>query len=310
MSATGSYFSRIFGNPRCLAARYSLTRNLRANLSPSRPRRLARPPPFVVSPRSSDRPRNAARRSPISTVRRTFSTAIAIFQSPSNTLGGASRPRKTRERVARERTSDGARACFASLTDRPCRKTGRSVSGRNPCERDAYRYAGSSHPGRPSAQTPRTSPLAPCPLPLAPISYPPIHIRRRTDVRHSHGDPLSRLRRPRLLFSPSWPYRALLHAPAFSLRNTGYPTFPFLGLVESSLASTLADRSSRIDVRASRVLASSPRSFPTSVSSVRRACQILRYLSTVVVVVVLSVRRLADARVAATPAELRIEDAS
>ena len=70
----------------------------------------------------------------------------AIFHGRSNTLAGASCPRKIRERVSDSGKRRSTRL-FCATYRSPYRKTGRSVSGRNPCECDAYRYAGSSHPG-------------------------------------------------------------------------------------------------------------------------------------------------------------------
>lgn len=234
MSATGSYFSRIFGNPRCFAARYSLTRNLRANLSPSRARRGSR----VLHPSSFLHGRPIVRETP--RVDRRYPRFVARFQRRSR----FSRVRRIRSAARRvhgkhgnawpRAKSDGARARFARrLPIAPVGKPDVACQVGTPASAMLI-----VTPEVRIQADPRPKPLVPRPLPLAPISYPPIHIRRRTDVRHSHGDPLSRFRRPRLLSSPSWPYRALLHAPAFSLRNTGYPTFPFLGLVEPSLAST------------------------------------------------------------------------
>lgn len=83
----------------------------------------------------------------------------------------------------------------------------------------------------------------------------------------------------------------------------GYPTFPFLGLVEPSLTSSEPILRS-VSILGHLVHAFPPRSFRAF--SVRRACQILRYFSTVVV---LSVRRLAGAKVGATPFETRGENA-
>jgi hypothetical protein len=239
VSATGSYFSRIFGNPRCFAARYSLTRNLRANLSPSRPRWLARPPPFVVSPRSSDCPRTET----VPRVDRRYPRFVARFQRRSR-FSRVRRIRSAPRRVHGEHgnawpraKSDGARARFARrLPIAPVGKPDVACQVGTPASAMLI-----VTPEVRIQADPRPKPLVPRPLPLAPCPYLLPHYPYPTsdaDVRHSHGDPLSRFRRPRLLSSPSWPYRALLHAPAFSLRNTGYPTFPFLGLVEPSLAST------------------------------------------------------------------------
>jgi hypothetical protein len=222
VSATGSYFSHIFGNPRCFAARYSLT-NLRANLSPSRP--LARPPPVVVV---------------VVRLRRRFFSVVRpiVRQTRIDRLDGAppfsnsdrnfpepiEYPRRRFVSIGKYRNAspraecDGARAYFAPLTRSPIGKPDVACQVGTPASAMLI-----ATPEVRIQADPRPKPLVPRPSPL---SLTPIHIRRRP-MSTTRTDPLSRFHRPRLLSSLTSPYRALLHAPAFSLRNTDTRLFHF-----------------------------------------------------------------------------------
>jgi hypothetical protein len=181
-----------------------------------------------------------------------FPTAIAIFQSRSNTLVGASCPQKIRENESESGKRRTTRLYFAPLTDPPIGKPDVACQVGTPASAMLI-----ATPEVRIQADPRPKPLVPRPLPL---SHTPIHIRRRP-MSTTRTDPLSRFHRPRLLSFLTSPYRALLHAPAFSLRNTRILDFSISRISRTVARVIRANRSIYIDLPASR-----PRIFSASLS--------------------------------------------
>lgn len=129
------------------------------------------------------------------------------------------------ERVPNERKAMKHAPILRHLTI-PYRKTGRSVPGKNPCESILIGDAGSSHPGRPWAKTPRSSPLAPITNPLTIDHTEPLpSLPLTTSADHRGVD--HRLPPPPLC-SRSHPFaRTRVFRP-----KDRYPVFPFRELVK------------------------------------------------------------------------------
>lgn len=128
------------------------------------------------------------------------------------------------ERVPNERKAMKHAPILRHLTI-PYRKTGRSVPGKNPCESILIGDAGSSHPGRPWAKTPRSSPLAPITNPLTIDHTEPLpSLPLTTSADHRGVDH----RLPPPLCSRSHPFaRTRVFRP-----KDRYPVFPFRELVK------------------------------------------------------------------------------